>query len=99
MISGDTRSGRQNEVKGFEKLTSHTKGIISINACSWLTFSIEIAFLGPCRIFKAAASQIAVTVGGTCGDVVNRCEAGHCCSRDIAGMIGVGFWTNLRRPW
>ena len=70
-------------------------------SCSWLTLQIEIADLSPGRIFKAAASQIAVTVGGTCGDVGNRCEAGHLRppSRHIAGMIGVGVWADLRRRW
>ena len=87
------------EYKGYEQITSHTKVIIFMYSCSWLTFGIEIADLSPCRIFKTAASQIAVTVAGTCGDVGNRCEAGQCCSRDIASTIVVGFWTNLRGPW
>ena len=75
-MSGKKKCFFSLDYKSYEQITSHTKVIIFMYSCSWLTLQIEIADLSPGRIFKAAASQIAVTVGGTCGDVGNRCEMG-----------------------
>ena len=68
-----------------------------IHLCGWSALQIEITFLLPWTVLKAAAVGVGVTMFGTGGDVVNRGKTSNPITDDISGNIDVRVGTGSDR--